>query len=161
MTEFIPVGMGELKTARPPSSLVVYGIGSCVILALYDQKNKLGGFSHIMLPDSSGIEQEKVKPGKFADTAVPLLYEKMGKEGALKSKITAKIVGGAEMFPPTEDFSSKIGLDNVNAIKNALQKLRIPITAEDTGGNRGRSLEFDLDTGALRISVLGEEPREI
>jgi chemotaxis protein CheD len=161
MTEFIPVGMGELKTARHPSSLVVYGIGSCVILALYDQKNKIGGFSHIMLPDSSGIEQEKIKPGKFADTAVPMLYEKMAEEGAYKSKLTAKIVGGAEMFPPTEDFSNKIGLENVDAIKAALKKLRIPILAEDTGGNRGRSLEFDLNNGTLRISILGQEPREI
>lgn len=161
MSDFIPVGMGELKIARHPSCLVVYGIGSCVILALYDEKNKIGGFSHVMLPDSSGIDKEKLNPAKFADTAVPLLYERMAETGAYTSKITAKIVGGAEMFPPTEDFSSNIGKDNVDAVKHALKRLQIPVIAEDTGGNRGRSVEFDLESGRLRLSILGQETREL
>jgi chemotaxis protein CheD len=161
MSDFIPVGMGELKIARHPSSLVVYGIGSCVILALYDKKNKIGGFSHVMLPDSSGIDKEKLNPAKFADTAVPLLYQKMGEEGALKSMLVAKLIGGAEMFPPTEDFSSNIGKENVEAVKRALQSLQIPIEAEDTGGSRGRSIEFDLETGVVKLSILGQETKEL
>lgn len=161
MSDFIPVGMGELRVARHPSCLVVYGIGSCVILALYDQKNKIGGFSHVMLPDSSGIDSEKLNPAKFADTAVPLLYEKMGEEGALKSMLTAKLIGGAEMFPPTEDFSSNIGKENVEAVKKALQALQIPVAAEDTGGTRGRSIEFDLESGIVKLSILGQETKEL
>ena len=161
MSDFIPVGMGELKIARHPSCLVVYGIGSCVILALYDERNKIGGFSHVMLPDSSGIDKEKLNPAKFADTAVPLLYNRMGEEGALKSKLIAKLVGGAEMFPPTEDFSNNIGKENIEAVKKALQSLKIPIIAEDTGGSRGRSVEFDLESGMVKLSVLGQETKEI
>lgn len=161
MPEFIPVGMGELKIARHPACLVVYGIGSCIILSLYDEKNKIGGFSHVMLPDSTGIDKDKVSPGKFADTAVPLLYQRMSEEGAFKSKLVAKIVGGAEMFPPTEDFSNNIGKENVEAVKKALQALSLPVIAEDTGGTRGRSLEFDLESGVLKLSVLGEETKEL
>ncbi|GAB4279101.1 MAG: chemotaxis protein CheD [Candidatus Rifleibacteriota bacterium] len=161
MSEYIPVGMAELKIARHPSSLVVYGIGSCIILALYDEINKIGGFSHIMLPDSSGIDKERLNPAKFADTAVPLLFERMAEEGALKSRLKAKIVGGAEMFPPTEDFSSTVGKDNIEAVRKALNRLRIPIVAEDVGGCKGRSVEFDLESGMLKLSVLGEEPKEI
>jgi chemotaxis protein CheD len=161
MPEYIPVGMGELKVARHPSCLVVYGIGSCVILTLYDEKNKIGGFAHIMLPDSTGIEKEKICAGKFADTAVPLLYEMMAEEGAYKSKLVAKIVGGAEMFPPTEDFSNNIGQDNVAAVENALKALEIPVAAQDTGGSRGRSIELDLESGALKLCILGQEPKEL
>ncbi|MFZ5949901.1 MAG: chemotaxis protein CheD [Candidatus Rifleibacteriota bacterium] len=161
MSDYIPVGMGELKIARHPASLVVYGIGSCVIIAMYDKKNKIGGFSHVMLPDSSGIDKDKLNPAKFADTAVPLLFKKMGEEGALKSKLVAKLVGGAEMFPPTEDFSSNIGRDNVEAVKKALSALQIPIEAEDTGGTRGRSVEFDLDSGLVKLSILGQETKEL
>ncbi|HNW10630.1 MAG TPA: chemotaxis protein CheD [Candidatus Rifleibacterium sp.] len=153
--------MSELKIARSPEQLVVYGIGSCVIVSLYDPKSKSGGLAHVMLPDSTGIDPKVINPVKFADTAVPALYETLTGSGAFKSSLVAKIVGGSEMFPPTEDFENNIGRDNTEAVKKALKKLNLPLIAEDTGGRRGRSIEFDLESGIIRLSILGEELREI
>jgi len=153
--------MAELKIARSPEQLVVYGIGSCVIVSLYDPKSKSGGLAHVMLPDSTGIDPKVINPVKFADTAVPALYETLTGSGAFKSSLVAKIVGGSEMFPPTEDFENNIGRDNTEAVKKALKKLNLPLIAEDTGGRRGRSIEFDLESGIIRLSILGEELREI
>jgi chemotaxis protein CheD len=161
MSKYIPVGMGELEISRPPGCLVVYGIGSCVIVSLYDKKQKIGGFSHIMLPDSTGIPKEKINPGKFADTAIPLLYQKMADEGAFTSKLEAKVIGGAEMFPPTEDFSSNVGKDNIEAVACVLKKLHIPVVSEDIGGSKGRSIEMDLDSGVIKLCILGEDPKEL
>ncbi len=161
MSAVIPVGMSELKIARSPEQLVVYGIGSCVIVSLYDPKSKSGGLAHVMLPDSTGIDPKVINPVKFADTAVPALYETLTGSGAFKSSLVAKIVGGSEMFPPTEDFENNIGRDNTEAVKKALKKLNLPLIAEDTGGRRGRSIEFDLESGIIRLSILGEELREI
>lgn len=161
MSETIPVGMGELKTAKSPDTLAVYGIGSCIIVTLYDAKTKTGGISHIMLPDSSGIDKDKLNPLKFADTAVNILYEKLGSEGVYKSNLVAKIVGGSEMFPPTEDFEHIIGRQNIVAAKQALKKLGLPIIAENTGGSRGRSIELELESGILKLSILGEEMKEL
>lgn len=162
MSVVIPVGMGELKVARSPETLAVYGIGSCVIVSLYDAKSKVGGIAHVMLPDSSGSDRERSNPNKFADTAIPALYEAIkGEDGVFKANLHAKIVGGAEMFPPTEDYENNIGRDNAIAVKKALKKMGFPLIAEDTGGKRGRSIEFDLESGMIKLSILGEEPREL
>ncbi len=162
MSVVIPVGMAELKVARSPETLAVYGIGSCVIVSLYDTKSKVGGVAHVMLPDSSGIDKERLNPNKFADTAVPALYDAIKDEdGVFKGNLHAKIVGGAEMFPPTEDFTNTIGRDNTAAVKVALRRMGFPLIAEDTGGKRGRSIEFNLESGLIMLSILGEEPREL
>ena len=161
MSEPIPVGMGEIRVSTNPNTLAVYGVGSCVIVALYDSKTKTGGIAHVMLPDSSGIDKEKIKPGKFADTAIPELFKQLSEKEIFKSNVEAKIVGGSIMFPPTEDFSTNIGEKNTIAVREALERIGIPISAEDIGGNRGRSIEFDLDSGIIRLSVLGENNKEI
>jgi chemotaxis protein CheD len=162
MSVVIPVGMGELKVARSPDTLAVYGIGSCVIVSLYDTKSRVGGIAHVMLPDSSGIDKERLNPNKFADTAIPALYDAIKSEdGVFKANLHAKIVGGSEMFPPTEDYENNIGRDNTAAVKKALKKMGFPIVAEDTGGKRGRSIEFDLESGLIKLSILGEEAREL
>lgn len=161
MPAIIPVGMGELKIARSPEQLVVYGIGSCVIVSLYDPKSKTGGLAHVMLPESNPLDGNIANPVKFADMAIPLLYDTLAASGAFKSMLVAKIVGGAEMFPPTEDYTNNIGRDNTEAVKKALKKLSLPLIAEDTGGRRGRSIEFNLESGIIKLSILGEEQREI
>lgn len=162
MSVVFSVGMGEMKVSRAPDMLAVYGIGSCVIVSLYDKKSKIGGMSHVMLPDSTGIAKEELNLSKFADTAVPALHKLMSKEeGIYKTSIWAKIVGGAEMFPPTEDFQNNIGRDNIDAVKSALTKLRVPMIATDVGGKKGRSVELDLETGLIKLFVLGKEVKEM
>jgi len=161
MCQKIAVGMGEMKIAEHPNSLAAYGVGSCVIIFMYDSKTKRGGGVHAVLPDSHGLDYEKINPNKFCDTAIPLLFDTLSKKKIYKSSVWAKIIGGAEMFPPTEDFSSSVGKYNAEAAKEALKKLGIPLIAEDIGGSRGRTVELDLDTGIAIISVIGEEVKEL
>lgn len=161
MPEIYPVGMAELRIARNPDILAAYGIGSCVIVAMYDPKTKIGGVAHIILPDSAGIAQDRVNPRKFADTAVPLLFQTLSHAGCFKSSIISKVIGGAEMFPPTENLTNNIGTQNTASAIRALEKLRIPILAQDIGGRCGRSLEMNLATGRIRLTVLGESVKEI
>ncbi|HEY9070262.1 MAG TPA: chemotaxis protein CheD [Candidatus Ozemobacteraceae bacterium] len=161
MPEIYPVGMAELRIARDPDILAAYGIGSCVIVAMYDPKSRIGGMAHIMLPDSTGISQERLNPRKFADTAVPLLYQTLSHAGCFKTSLIAKVIGGAEMFPPNEDLKNNIGSMNTAAAVKALEKLSIPIAAQDIGGRAGRSLELKLDSGKIHLTVLGESAKEL
>lgn len=160
MSSVIPVGMSQLRTAKSPAQLAVYGIGSCVILAIYDAVRRIGGVAHIMLPDSTGMDMSIVNAIKFADTAVPALIEAVLDEGALRVSLEAKIFGGSEMFPPTEDFSNTVGRDNIRAVKAALRKHNIPLKSEDIGGTHGRSIEFDLSNGIVKVFIVGEDVRE-
>lgn len=160
MPSVVPVGMSQLRTAKSPTLLAVYGIGSCIILAIYDSVRQIGGIAHIMLPDSSGMDLSVINTIKFADTAVPALIEAVLDEGAIRMGLEAKIFGGSEMFPPTEDFTNTIGSENTKAVKAALKKYNIPLKCEDTGGTHGRSIEFDLSNGVVKVFIVGEEVRE-
>ncbi len=161
MPEIYPVGMAEMRIAQTPAFLAAYGIGSCVIVAMYDSKTKIGGLAHVMLPDSSGIQQDRVNPKKFADTAIPLLFQTLSHAGIYRGNAWVKLVGGAEMFPPTEDFSDNIGKQNCHAVESAVKKLGIPILAKELGGKVARSMELSLETGVISIVVLGDSRKEI
>ncbi|MCB2288827.1 chemotaxis protein CheD [Clostridium sp. CS001] len=151
----IKVGIADLNIAFSPDKLITVGLGSCVGIAIYDKTTRLGGLAHIMLPDSSQFNTV-TNQAKFADLAIPILVEDMIKKGAKLRNMTAKIAGGASMF----NFSDKsiimdIGNRNGIAVKNALKILSIPILAEDVGGNKGRTLIFDTESGILSIRTVG------
>jgi chemotaxis protein CheD len=162
MTESkIKVGMADLKIARAPLILTTLGLGSCVGIALYDSKAKVGGLAHIMLPDSTQIKVNN-NVAKFADTAIVKLIECMQSEGALASRMVAKIAGGAHMFEFTNvDENMRIGTRNVVAVKRMLELNSIPIIAEDTGANYGRTIELDTTTGILLVKTIGHGIKEI
>lgn len=157
----IKIGIGDLNIAFPPDRLITLGLGSCVGIAVYDYKNKVAGLAHIMLPDSDGFTNQS-NPLKFADKAIPSLIEAMVKSGGNPAYFKAKIAGGASMFA----FSDKnpmmdIGTRNGTAVKENLKKYNIPITAEDLGGNSGRTMIIDAETGKVFIRMVGKDMKEL
>ncbi len=88
------VGMGQIVVAEAPAELVSV-LGSCVGVALYHPRLKVGALAHIVLPKSSG---GGAAPGKFADTAIPYMIAELAKAGAARAGLVAKIAGGACMF---------------------------------------------------------------
>lgn len=155
----IKVGMADLNIAEEPYVLTTLGLGSCVGVALYDPLIKLGGLAHIMLPDSTQINNNQNK-AKFADTAIELLTQKMIERGA--THLVAKIAGGAHMFHfQTTERQTYIGTRNVEAVIKCLAKKRIPVLAQDTGNNYGRSIELHTQTGVLVIKTIEHGRKEI
>ena len=161
MSEVIKVGMADLKIAKAPDVLTTLGLGSCVGIALYDPMTKIGGLAHIMLPDSTQIKNNENK-AKFADTALDVLLQEMQNVGARKTRLIAKIAGGAHMF----EFKNMndmmcIGARNVAAVLQALEQKNIPVIAQDTGENYGRTIELETQNGILRVKTIGHGIREI
>ena len=119
---------------------------------MYDANTKIAGLSHIMLPSSKEMTNMKTEIYKYADTAIVALLQKMQSMGARQIYLKAKIAGGAQMFNGNSNSSlSRIGQRNVAAVKAELARLRIPIIAEDTGKNYGRTLYLDASDGSMRI----------
>ncbi len=161
MSELIKVGMADYKIGRNPDSLISYGLGSCVGIALFDSINKIGGLAHIMLPDSTQARNAE-NPAKFANTALPLMLSEMLKMGAVKSRITAKIAGGAQMFTFANATDvMRVGERNAEAVRTILKGMDIRIIAEDTGGNYGRTVELKLDTGIYRVKTIAKGEKEL
>lgn len=161
MSEVIKVGMADLNIAREPDVLTTLGLGSCVGIALYDPISKVGGLAHIMLPDSTQIKNNENK-AKFADTAIVELIEKMLNIGAKRNRLIAKIAGGAHMFEfkNMNDMMS-IGNRNIVAVLGGLEAMNIPVIAQDTGENYGRTIELYTQNGTLRVKTIGHGIREI
>jgi len=155
MTEkvIVKVGMAELKAASGEGQLLrTVGLGSCVGIALYDRFAKVAGLAHIMLPSSDIARDNPLNKAKYADTAIPELLARMQEIGAVMPRIVAKLAGGAQMFSSVPESSTlRIGQRNVDACKAGLLRYNIPISAEDTGGNYGRTIELDSSTGILFI----------
>lgn len=162
MSEIIKVGMADLKTCVSPNGITTLGLGSCVGIAIRDPANKIGGLAHIMLPDSKSIKGSQMNIAKFADTGIAELVRQMEKLGAQRSRMVAKIAGGANMFNfhGTSSFG-QVGERNVEATKAKLGELRIPILAEDTGKNFGRTVIFYPETGEYVIRAVGRPEYKI
>ncbi|MGE5677896.1 MAG: chemotaxis protein CheD [Pseudomonadota bacterium] len=161
MADLIKVGMADLNTVNSPGILTTLGLGSCVGICLYDPSTKISGMVHIMLPSSVQIKNNS-NQAKFADTGIVKLLEDMIKMGAKRNRIISKIAGGAQMFNfnDTSDMM-RIGARNVTATKETLKQLNIPIIAEDTGGNYGRTIELYSETGMLLIKTIGYGIKQI
>ena len=160
-SKIIKVGMADLNTAKEPDVLTTLGLGSCVGIALYDPMTKVSGLAHIMLPDSTQIKNNENK-AKFADTAIDILLQEMVQKGARKSRVVAKIAGGAHMFEfKNMDDMMCIGARNITAVIEKLGQINIPIIAQDTGENYGRTIELYTVTGMLRVKTIGHGIREI
>ena len=162
MSETIKVGMADLNICKAPECLTTLGLGSCVGIALYDSNTKVTGLAHIMLPNSKEIKNNS-NIAKFADTGIVELLRQMEEAGAKRARITAKIAGGACMFAfaMKENDSLNVGARNVESVKNILSELKIPILAEDTGLNYGRTVIIDSNTGILTIKSVGKPEKQI
>lgn len=162
MGEIIKVGMADLKVCTSPDSLTTLGLGSCVGIALYDKVTKITGLAHIMLPDSTKITKNE-NIAKFADTAIAETLRLMLEQGANRRRIVAKIAGGADMFglSSTSKSTFRVGESNIAAAKENLEKLGIPLVAEDVGANYGRTVVIKSEDGGFVIKSVGKPVKEI
>jgi len=152
----IKVGIADLNVVLDPGSIMTIGLGSCIGIALYDKTTKVAGLAHIMLPDSTQFKNN-TNPMKFADLAIPMLIEKMEKQGCNKRNIIAKIAGGASMFNFSDkSIISDIGKRNSDAVKKTLQDESIRIIAEEIGGNKGRTMILQANDGSVILKVVGQ-----
>lgn len=150
------VGMADIVFVKNPGKMVSLGLGSCIGLVIYDESAKVAAMAHIMLPESRG-GKETIKPGKFADTAVPTLIEMVLKAGAKKEKLRAKMAGGSQMFsvPGSKSSFLAVGARNSEETEKHLKEHGIKLVASDTGGNKGRSVEFSTEDWMLVVKTLG------
>ena len=160
--EVIKVGIAQMDIVKVPKTIRTSGLGSCVGAVIYDESQKVAGMVHVMLPDSSLNRAATMNAAKFADSGIAALVDLLIRDGAQRFRLKAKIAGGAQMFQFTSDNDSmRIGPRNVEAVKVQLKMLGIPLIAEDTGGNSGRTIEFNPETCMLQVRTVNKGVSEI
>ena len=157
MSEVIKVGMADLKTCRGDDGVTTLGLGSCVGIAIRDPATGIGGLAHIMLPDSTEIKNNTNRP-KFADTGIEDLVKEIVRMGGNRSRLVAKIAGGAHMLKSVQiPESSNISSRNLEAVEKKLGEMNIPVLASEVGGHHARTVVFEPGSGAFRIVTRGKE----
>jgi chemotaxis protein CheD len=158
----VRVKVADYAVRKGPALLTTIGLGSCVAIALYDRESRIGGLAHILLPSLS-LSRETTNPAKFPQTIVPIMLEEMRALGASPSaRIWAKIVGGASMFGQLGNGSGiNVGERNIAATREVLSEAGLPLVAEDTGLDYGRSVYFYLDDGRVEVRSIRKGDRVI
>ena len=141
----ITIGIADMKMAKDHGMLITYALGSCIGICLYDQKIKLGALVHIMLP--LNMEAGRKNTMKYADTGIRETLKMMEAKGASRTRITAKIAGGAKMFEVSGGSLGNIGQRNIESVHLNLKKEGIKLLKEDVGGSVARTLLFDVSNG--------------
>ncbi len=156
MDDLVVIGIGEYVVVEGLIKISTIGLGSCIGTVIYDEKQKISGMSHIMLPTRMN-PQDKI--GKYADTALPAMINDMLQKGAERPRMKAKIAGGASLFDFKDDHL-KIGERNAEAVEQVLSTQNIRLIGKDVGGNRGRTIIFDPVTNELFIKMVKKGPNE-
>ena len=156
----VRVKVADYAVRKGGHVIATVGLGSCVAIALYDREAKVGGLAHILLPNKM-MSRETGNPAKFPETIVPVMLAEMRQLGSLPTaRISAKIVGGASMFGQLVSGTGiNVGERNVTATREALAAANIPLLAEDTGLDYGRSVYFHLDDGRVEVRSLKKGDR--
>jgi chemotaxis protein CheD len=150
----IKVGIADMKMTKGTGVLITYALGSCVGICLYDKQIKLGALVHIMLP--LNLETGRTNTMKYADTGIKETIRAMELKGAQRSRMTAKIAGGAKMFDLGGGGSlSNIGQRNIECVHATLKREGIQLLKEDVGGSVARTLLFDVATGQSCVRCFG------
>jgi chemotaxis protein CheD len=154
MRQMERVAISEYRIARAPVVLVAYGLGSCLGIAIHDPRQKIGGLAHTLLPaPRPGVPE--LRPTKFVDSAIRLMVADLLAQGAARERLLVKLVGGANMFEPLYlQAEEGIGARNIRAARETLQALALPLQGEDVGGTFGRTMEFDLESGAVSVRAV-------
>ncbi len=147
----VTIGIGGLEvTADKGVVLITHGLGSCIAVIAYDPRRKVGGMLHFQLPTSSlSPDRAAESPGTFADTGIPLLFERMYALGSKKGDIVEKAAGGGNFHNDNVTFD--IGRRNHTMMRKIFWKAQVLVAAEDVGGSKSRTARLFLDTGQVTI----------
>lgn len=136
---------GQLYASAEPTEIVTV-LGSCVAVCLYDVSRAVGGVNHFLLPGAGPTPSPR-----YAKDAVEMLIAQLVAFGARRSRLEAKLFGGAAVLRMGADSGRDIGSRNIEAARAELTAGRIPVVSEDVGGDRGRKLVFSTADGTALV----------
>jgi chemotaxis protein CheD len=140
-------GIGEMVLAADAATtLVAYGLGSCVALVLWDPRTKVGGLAHFMLPSGSAGGP----PVKFVESGMGVFLAAFVAHGGSPRRAQIKAAGGAAMLAIAAS-ALEIGRRNGQAVEAALRGHGLALHATDLGGNAGRTVQLEVATGRLHV----------
>lgn len=151
--KFVNVVQGDFAISAQPAVVLTTVLGSCVAVCLMDRTRGIGGMNHFLLPSGGSEGGSSMRYGTHA---MELLINGLLKQGAERSRLEAKVFGGARMNDNLRD----IGASNVAFAKDFLLAESIPILSESLLGSLARRIRFWPANGRVR-QLLVEGTRDL
>jgi chemotaxis protein CheD len=146
------VRVGRHAVGSAGDHLIAVGLGSCIAVILHDADAGVGGMAHILLPEATS-SSDSSNPYKYAASAIPNLIRSIQEGGRSARGLEARLVGGASMFTALMARAViSMGERNLRASRDALRLAGIPVRGEDVGGEYGRTVRFDVESGIVTVS---------
>jgi chemotaxis protein CheD len=146
-------GIGEYIISNNKNDVLkTFALSSCVAVVVHSPRKGAAGMVHIALPDSKSSTGGNINSGYYANTAVPLLINRICSEyGCTKDELVIKLYGGARSVRNDDVFN--IGEKNIRAVKKELDSLNLRYNKIETGGVYSRTLEMEVDTGLTKVTT--------
>ena len=150
----VPIVQGEHKVVAEPDVMITTLLGSCIAVCLQDRVARVGGMNHFLLAEPSGDRQlSEADMQCYGIHAMELLINEMMVKGALRSRMTAQVYGGANVV---SGLGAPIGSNNAAFAERFLQVEGIAVGHSDVGGRRARKVEFLPWEGKARCTYVQE-----
>jgi chemotaxis protein CheD len=159
--ERLVVGIGECAvTDGPAGVLVTHALGSCIAVCVWDPVTRVAGLLHFLLPDSRiNMVRAREQPAAFADTGIPLLFQRAGELGLHRSRALVRLAGGAEIAGSGTTFD--IGRRNLVAARSLLWRHGVLIKGESVGGRAVRTVTLAAGDGRVQVSAGRQQIEEL
>jgi len=146
------VGVADFKISTEPSTYIMtHSLGSCLGITFHDDKRRIGGLLHAMLPASPQVQDQKIREAMFLDTGIPKLLSALIRSGAKKHDIRCKVFGGAQLM--TADSFFRIGSKNIDMFYRLSQELELDVIAWEVSGRVNRSIRLNNLTGDVIVKI--------
>ena len=147
------VGTADLKvSADPDTTIITYGLGSCIAVIAHDPRILVGGILHYQLPATANLGNKN--PARYANTGIPLFFHSIYRYGSKKRDLVVKVVGGSYISDKNGIFD--IGKRNYLVLKKMLYANNMPIVAANVGGNFTRTVMLNVGTGEVILKIMQE-----
>ena len=140
---------GHLFVAERPTVITTI-LGSCIAVCLWDERKRIGGMNHFMLPIHAGAGATSPR---FGTVAMEQLVTRLTDAGARLRHLRARVFGGACMFKEMQS-PEHLGAKNAALALEDLSRRGIEVVQCEVGGNRGRKLAFHSDSGAAWLTLI-------
>ncbi|MGL5117410.1 MAG: chemoreceptor glutamine deamidase CheD [Beijerinckiaceae bacterium] len=144
----INVAPGQFEIASGDGQVLSTVLGSCVAACIRDRTLGIGGMNHFLLPGEEGegggraVSNDDMRIGS---AAMEFLINGLIRKGACRSRMEAKVFGGARMLAGNKEIG--VGERNIIFVRRFLNREGLPIISEHLGGERARRVNFEPISG--------------
>jgi chemotaxis protein CheD len=134
---------GEHYVSTAGQEMIVTVLGSCVSACIWDQRMRIGGMNHFMLPETGTEGAPADKSMRYGNFAMEELINDLLRRGARRESIEIKVFGGGNVISSMSGGGTvPIGDRNAAFVRRYLADEGYRIAAEDLGGAHPRRIHF-------------------